>query len=86
MVCSNSATIEAGPHFSILRSVCLRSELWPALCTAVQSKEPFAPALCQVYQKRSSFEAKMLPVALESDESLLLKVEPVARLPMHPAA
>ena len=28
--------------------------------------------------KRSSFEAKMLPVALENDESLLLKAEAVA--------
>ena len=32
--------------------------------------------------KINSFEAKMLPVALESDESLLLKVDPVARMPI----
>jgi hypothetical protein len=30
--------------------------------------------------KENGFEAKILRVALESDESLLLKVEPVARL------
>ena len=72
--------IEAGPHVSILRLVCSRPELWPTLCTAVQSKEPLTPALCRVYRKRNGFEAKTLPVALESDESLLLKVEPIARL------
>ena len=82
MVCSNSATIEAGPHISILCLVCSRLELWPTLCAVVQSKEPLVPALCRVNQKRNGFEAKMLPVALESDESLLLKVEPVARLPI----
>ena len=32
--------------------------------------------------KEEWFEAKTLPLALESDESLLLKVEPIARLPM----
>ena len=32
--------------------------------------------------KEEDFEAKTLPVALESDESLLLKVEPIDRLPM----
>ena len=79
--CSNSTTIEAGPYVSILYLVCLRPELWPTLCVAVQSKEPLEPSLCRVYQKRNGFEAKTLPVALESDESLLLKVEPVARLP-----
>ena len=82
MVCSNSATIEAGPHVSILYLACSRPELWPTLCTAVQSKEPLALALCRVYRKRNGFEAKTLPLALESDESLLLKVEPIARLPM----
>ena len=81
-VCSNSATIEAGAHISILRLVCLRPELWPTLCAAVQFKEPLAAALCRVYQKRNGFKAKTLPVALESDESFLLKVEPLARLPM----
>ena len=46
MVCSNSATIETGPHVSILHLVCLRLDLWPTLCAAVQFKEPLAPALC----------------------------------------
>ena len=70
------------PHVSILCLVDSWPKLWPTLCAVVQSKEPLAPALCQVYQKRNGFEAKMLPVALESDENLLLKVESVARLPI----
>ena len=70
--------IEAGPHVSTFRLVCSKPELWPTSCATVQSKEP---ALCRVYQKRNGFEAKTLPVALENDESLLLKVEHVARLP-----
>ena len=70
------------PHVSILCLVYSWPKLWPTLCAVVQSKEPLAPVLCQVYQKRNGFEAKMLPVALESDENLLLKVEPIASLPM----
>ena len=32
--------------------------------------------------KEEDFEAKTLPVALEIDESILLKAEPVVRLPL----
>ena len=36
----------------------------------------------RAYRKRNGFESRVLPVALESDENLLLKVESVARLPI----
>ena len=37
-VCSNSTTIEVGPHILTFRVACSRPELWSTLCTKVRSR------------------------------------------------
>ena len=70
--------IGAGPHISTFRLTCLMPELWPTLCAAVWPGAARTDTSSTLDQKRSSFEAKSLCVALKGIESLLLEVELVA--------
>ena len=51
MVCSNSSTIGAGPHFLTFHLVCLRPELWPTLCVAVWPRATCTGALSTLWKE-----------------------------------
>ena len=70
--------IGAEPHVSIFRLPCLMPELWPTLCATVWPRAACTDTSLTLDQKRSSFEAKTLRVALKGVESLLLEVELIA--------
>ena len=74
MVCSNSATIGAGPDLSTFCLACSRPELCSIMCVTVQSRAARTATLSTLERKRSSFEAKMPHLALEGVESSLLEV------------
>ena len=70
--------IGAGPHISTFHLACLIPELWPTLCATVWPRAARADTLSTLDRKRSSFEAKTLPVAFKGIESLPLEVELIA--------
>ena len=74
MVCSNSATIGAGPDLSTFCLACSRPELCSIMCVTVQSRAARTATSSTLERKRSSFEAKTPHLALEGVESSLLEV------------
>jgi hypothetical protein len=63
-VCSNSATIGAGPGLSTFRLARSRPELWASLCATVQKEADRAATSTTLERKRSGFEVKTPHLAL----------------------
>ena len=68
MICSNSATIGAGPGLSTFRLARWSPELQASLCATVRQEADCAAASATLERKQSSFEVKTPHLAVESVE------------------